>query len=92
MKKYDIAVVGAGPAGCMAAIQGAQQGNKVIVLERNDMIGRKLLLTGNGRCNLTNSSSLEVFIEKFGKNGSFFRDVFSEFSNQDLMNFSKNMV
>ncbi|HHT18909.1 MAG TPA: NAD(P)/FAD-dependent oxidoreductase [Methanobacterium sp.] len=87
MKKYDIAVVGAGPAGCMAAIQGAQQGNKVIVLERNDMIGRKLLLTGNGRCNLTNSSSLEVFIEKFGKNGSFFRDVFSEFSNQDLMNF-----
>lgn len=87
MKKYDIAVVGAGPAGCMAAIQGAQQGNKVIVLERNDMIGRKLLLTGNGRCNLTNSSSLEVFFEKFGKNGSFFRDVFSEFSNQDLMNF-----
>jgi predicted Rossmann fold flavoprotein len=87
MKKYDIAVVGAGPAGCMAAIQGAQQGNKVIVLERNDIIGRKLLLTGNGRCNLTNSSSLEVFFEKFGKNGSFFRDVFSEFSNQDLMNF-----
>ncbi len=87
MKKYDIAVVGAGPAGCMAAIQGAQQGNKVIVLERNDLMGRKLLLTGNGRCNLTNSSSLEVFFEKFGKNGSFFRDVFSEFSNQDLMNF-----
>ncbi|MDD3754484.1 MAG: NAD(P)/FAD-dependent oxidoreductase [Methanobacterium sp.] len=87
MKKYDIAVVGAGPGGCMAAIQGAQQGNKVILLEKNDIIGRKLLLTANGKCNLTNSSTLEVFLEKFGKNGSFYRDVFSEFSNQDLMNF-----
>ena len=87
MKKYDIAVVGAGPGGCMAAIQGAQQGNKVILLEKNDIIGRKLLLTANGKCNLTKSSTLEVFLEKFGKNGSFYRDVFSEFSNHDLMNF-----
>jgi len=87
MKIYDIAIVGAGPAGCMAAIQGSQQGKNVILLERNDKIGRKLLLTANGRCNLTNSAPLEVFIEKFGRRGSFYWDAFGKFSNQDLMNF-----
>lgn len=90
MKIYDIAVIGAGPAGCMAAICGAQQGKKVILLEKNDKIGRKLLLTGNGRCNLTNTSKLNVFLEKFGRRGSFYRDAFSKFSNYDLMDFIKN--
>jgi predicted Rossmann fold flavoprotein len=89
VKIYDIAVIGAGPAGCMAAIKGAQQGKEVILMERNDKIGLKLLLTGNGRCNLTNTAPLEVFLEKFGKRGSFYRDVFSKFSNQDLMDFFK---
>jgi len=90
MKIYDIAVIGAGPGGCMAAIQGAQLGKNVILLERNNIIGRKLLLTGNGRCNLTNTAPLEVFLEKFGRRGSFYRDVFNKFSNQDLMDFFKN--
>lgn len=89
MKIYDIAVVGAGPAGCMAAIRGAQLGQKVILLEKNDKIGRKLLLTGSGRCNLTNTASLDTFLEKFGRRGSFYRNVFSEFSNHDLMDFFK---
>ncbi len=87
MEIYDIAVIGAGPAGCMAAIRGAQQGKKVVLLERNNRIGHKLHITGNGRCNLTNTASLEVFLKKFGKNGSFYRDVFTEFSNHNLMNF-----
>ncbi|AUB56419.1 MULTISPECIES: NAD(P)/FAD-dependent oxidoreductase [Methanobacterium] len=90
MKIYDIAVIGAGPAGCMAAIQGAQMGNKVILLERNEKIGHKLLLTGNGRCNLTNTANLKVFLEKFGKKGAFYRDAFTKFSNQDLMDFFKS--
>ena len=89
MKIYDIAVVGAGPAGCMASIQAAKQSRKVILLERNEEIGRKLLLTGNGRCNITNNSSLKVFLEKFGRRGSFYRDVFSAFSNHDLLEFFK---
>ena len=91
MKIYDIAVIGAGPAGCMAAIRGVQLGNKVILLERNEEIGHKLLLTGNGRCNLTNTASLKVFLEKFGKKGAFYRDAFTEFSNQDLMDFFKKL-
>ncbi len=89
MKKYDIAVVGTGPAGCMAAIKGAAHGKNVILLERNKEIGRKLLLTGNGRCNLTNTAPLNVFLEKFGKRGTFYRDAFTTFSNYDLMDFFK---
>ena len=90
MEIYDIAVVGAGPAGCMAAIQCAREGKKVILLERNHKIGLKLLLTANGRCNITNAANLEVFLEKFGKNGLFYRDAFVEFSNHDLMAFFRS--
>jgi predicted Rossmann fold flavoprotein len=86
---YDIAVIGAGPAGCMAAIQGAYLGKKVVLLEKNDKIGRKLLLTANGRCNLTNTAPLEVFLENFGRRGSFYRDAFTLHSNHDLMDFFK---
>jgi hypothetical protein len=84
---YDIAVVGAGPAGMMAAITAASNGHKVILIERNSSSGRKLLLTGNGRCNLTNTASLKEFLNKFGRRGSFLRSAFSTFSNQDLIDF-----
>jgi predicted Rossmann fold flavoprotein len=84
---YDVAVVGAGPAGMMAAITAASNGHKVILIERNSSSGRKLLLTGNGRCNLTNTASLKEFLNKFGRRGSFLRSAFSTFSNQDLIDF-----
>ena len=87
MKIYDIAVIGAGPAGCMAAIRGAQLGKNVILLERNNKIGRKLLLTAHGKCNLTNTATMEVFLEKFGKSGPFYRSAFTNFSNCDLIDF-----
>jgi hypothetical protein len=86
-ERYDIAVVGGGAAGCMAAIQASYHGTKVVLLERKPDIGRKILLTGNGRCNLTNKSPLPVFLEKFGRRGSFFRSAFSSFSSDDLINF-----
>ncbi len=87
MQIYDLAIIGAGPAGCMAAIRASQLDKKIILLEKNNLIGRKLLLTGNGRCNFTNTASLEVFLEKFGMNGAFYRDAFNNFSNWDLINF-----
>lgn len=90
MEICDIAVIGAGPAGCMAAIQGAKQGKKVVLIEKNKELGLKLLITGNGRCNFTNTASLDVFLKKFGKKGLFYRDVFNKFSNQDLMNFFRS--
>lgn len=89
MKPYDIAVVGAGPAGMMAAIRAGQQGKKVILIERNEKLGEKLKLTGCNRCNITNTASLNEFMEKFGKRGSFFRSAFAAFSKDRLMTFFK---
>lgn len=90
MELYDIAVVGAGPAGCMAAIQGARQDKNVILLDKNDHIGLKLLLTGNRRCNITNSANLDVFMNKFGRDGLFYREAFQSFTSADLIDFFKD--
>lgn len=90
MTVYDVAIIGAGPAGIMAAIRAGQLNKKVVLAERNDIIGKKILLTGKGRCNITNSAKLDTFIEKFGKAGQFMRTAFSAFSNEDLMDFFKS--
>lgn len=87
MKLYDIVVVGAGPAGMMAAIRAGQLGKKVMLIEKNDTIGKKLKITGSSRCNITNTASLDTFMEKFGRKGAFFRSAFAIFSNKRLMSF-----
>jgi len=87
---YDIAVIGAGPAGCMAAIMAGQRRMRVALIERNRDIGKKLLITGKGRCNLTNTASAEVFIEKFAPGGEFLRSAFFAFFNDDLIEFFKS--
>ncbi len=86
---YDIAVVGAGAAGTMAAICASQARKDVVLIERNNSIGKKLLLTGKGRCNISNAASIDIFIEKFGKQGKFLRSAFSAFFNHDLIDFFK---
>jgi predicted Rossmann fold flavoprotein len=86
---YDVTVLGAGPAGIMAALKASQTKKNIILLERNSSIGKKLLITGNKRCNITNSAPLEDFMQKFGKRGSFFRSAFQTFSNEDLIDFFK---
>ena len=89
MDIYDVAVVGAGPAGSMAAIRSRQLKKNVIVIERNGVIGKKILLTGNGRCNITNTAPIEVFIKNFGKQGMFLKPAFFAFRNHNLMDFFK---
>lgn len=84
---YDVAVAGAGPSGVMAAIRAGKLNKKVILIERNNHICEKVLLTGKGRCNVTNIASIELFIERFGRQGQFLRSAFSTFFNQDLINF-----
>jgi len=84
---YDIAVIGGGAAGCMAAVRAAELGRRVVLIERNDAICRKVLITGKGRCNLTNVAPPEDFIERFGKQGQFLRSAFHAFFNEDLMDF-----
>ena len=91
MKAYDIAVIGGGPAGSMAAIRAGQLGRRVVLVERNDVLGRKLLMTGNGRCNITNTAPMDVFIKKFAPGGEFLRSAFFAFSNEDLMEFFRSM-
>ena len=85
--EYDIAVIGAGPSGIMAAIKASESGSKVAIIEKNDSIGKKLLMTGKGRCNITNSCDPEGFVKKFGECGQFLRNAFYAFSSDDLVDF-----
>lgn len=84
---YDVAVIGGGPAGMMAAIAAAEERKKVCLLERNEGLGAKLLLTGKGRCNLTTTKSINEIVANFGPRGKFLRSALSKFSNLDLVNF-----
>ena len=83
----DIIVVGGGAAGMMAAGRAAERGAKVILAEKTDRLGNKLLLTGGGRCNITHQARLKEFVNAFGKNGRFLYRAFTVFSNSDLINF-----
>ena len=71
----------------MAAIRASESGHEVILAEKNNTLGKKLLLSGKGRCNLTNACGLDEFLRRFSKNGAFLRDAFKVFFNCDLMNF-----
>lgn len=79
-----VIVVGGGPAGIMAALNSAKT-NEVILIERNDEIGKKLKLTGGGRCNITNNRSIEDFFDKVVSNSKFLYSAFYTFSNDDLL-------
>ena len=87
MAAKKIVVVGGGPAGMMAAIRAAEFCQDVTLIEKNSCLGKKLLLSGKGRCNLTNACDLDSFIERFSKIGQFLRDAFKKFFNLDLMRF-----
>lgn len=87
MNQKKIIVVGGGPAGIMAAIRSAELKQEVTLIEKNSSLGRKLLLSGKGRCNLTNACNLDSFIKRFSPNGEFLRDAFKKFFNRDLINF-----
>ena len=77
--KYDGIVIGGGPAGMFAAITAAQQGQKVLLLERNDRLGKKLLITGKGRCNVTNDCSSQEILQNVPKNGRFLYSAMNAF-------------
>jgi hypothetical protein len=71
----------------MAAIKAGSLGQEVILIDKNPILGKKLLLSGKGRCNLTNAGDLEQFLKRFSHNGQFLRDAFRKFFNQELMDF-----
>ncbi|HOJ77761.1 MAG TPA: NAD(P)/FAD-dependent oxidoreductase [Bacillota bacterium] len=82
----DVIIVGAGAAGLMAAMIAAREGAEVLLLERNKNIGRKLLITGAGRCNLTNNTEVNELVNNIPGNGRFLYSVFQKFGPQELMN------
>ena len=84
---YDFIVVGGGPAGIMAAGRAGERGKKVILLEKMDQFGKKLLMCATGRCNVTNTAPLGVFIEVYGRGGSFLRTALETFDNGKLRSF-----
>jgi predicted Rossmann fold flavoprotein len=84
---YDVIVIGAGPAGMMAAGQAALTGARVVLLEKTDAAGKKLSITGKRRCNLTNAADLSTFIDHFGSNGLFLHQAFGRFFRDDLLEF-----
>ena len=86
-REFDVLVIGAGPSGIIAAIIAAERGLRVGLLERNDLIGRKLLLAGGGRCNVSSNVGLEDFLKGFGRDGRFLRQAMMAFDFDALQNF-----
>ena len=85
MNKYDVIIIGAGPAGLVAAGRAAELGSKVLVLEKMRTVGRKLLITGKGRCNITNNAEIAEFITHVFPNGRFLRNAFSQYFSNDII-------
>ena len=88
---YDVIVIGAGPSGLMASIAAAENGRKVLVLEKGKKPGNKLAISGGGRCNVTNRLSQEEIIKNIPGNGRFLYGPFSVFNNEDIINFFEGL-
>ena len=84
---YDCIVIGGGPAGMFAAITAAEQGRKVLLLERNDRLGKKLLITGKGRCNVTNDCSAQEILQNTPRNGRFLYSAMTAFPPEKVKSF-----
>ena len=85
--EYDVIVIGGGPAGMFAAITAAQRGCRVLLLEKNDRLGKKLLITGKGRCNVTNDCSGEEVLQNIPRNGRFLYSAMAAFPPVKIMDF-----
>ena len=85
----NVIVIGGGPAGMMAAITAAEYGNNVTIIEKNSDIGKKLLITGKGRCNITSSLYMSEFIKNTPGNGRFLYSAFQNYTNKDIIEFLK---
>lgn len=85
--KYDGIIIGGGPAGMFAAITAAQQGSRVLLIEKNERLGKKLLITGKGRCNVTNDCSARDVLQNIPRNGRFLYSAVESFSPAGIMAF-----
>ncbi|MEB1807874.1 MAG: NAD(P)/FAD-dependent oxidoreductase [Bacillaceae bacterium] len=88
---YDVIVIGGGPSGLMASIAAASQGAAVLLIDKGDQLGRKLGISGGGRCNVTNRMALDDLIAHIPGNGRFMHSPFSVFNNEDIIQFFENL-
>ncbi|SHH12827.1 hypothetical protein SAMN02744040_00912 [Tepidibacter thalassicus DSM 15285] len=86
MSDKKVVVIGGGAAGMLAAATAGSKGKDVILIEKNDILGKKLLITGKGRCNITNDCDIEELIENVPVNGKFLYSAFYTFTNADVVN------
>ena len=84
-----VVVIGGGPAGIMSAISAKNSGNDVILIEKMNSLGKKLLITGKGRCNITSSLNINEFIQNIPGNGRFLYSAFQNITNEDIINLLK---
>ena len=84
---FDGIIIGGGPAGMLASIVAVQQGSKVLLLERNDRLGKKLLITGKGRCNVTNACNAQEVLQNVPRNGRFLYSVMESYPPASIMDF-----
>lgn len=89
--QFDVVVIGGGPSGLMAGIAAAEQGRKVLLVDKGDKLGRKLAISGGGRCNVTNRLPIDEIIKHIPGNGRFLHSAFSIFSNEDIISFFEKL-
>ncbi|MGJ7036381.1 NAD(P)/FAD-dependent oxidoreductase [Anoxybacillus eryuanensis] len=88
---YDVVVIGGGPSGLMAAIAAGEQGGRVLLIDKGDKLGRKLAISGGGRCNVTNRKPIDELIQHIPGNGRFLYGAFSLFNNEDIIHFFERL-
>lgn len=88
---YDVIVIGGGPSGLMASASAGMHGARVLLLDKGDKLGRKLAISGGGRCNVTNIKETDELIKHIPGNGRFLYSVFSVFNNRDIVQFFEKM-
>ncbi len=91
MMNVDVIVIGGGPSGLMAAIAAGEKGAKVLLIDKGEKLGRKLAISGGGRCNVTNRLPVEEIIKHIPGNGKFLYSAFSIFNNEDIIRFFENL-
>ncbi|RSL32886.1 NAD(P)/FAD-dependent oxidoreductase [Salibacterium salarium] len=89
--KYNVVIIGGGPAGLMAAVSAATHGSRVVIVDKGKKLGRKLAISGGGRCNVTNRMEQKELIEHIPGNGKFMHSPFSIFNNEDIITFFENL-
>ncbi|MBU9721052.1 MULTISPECIES: NAD(P)/FAD-dependent oxidoreductase [Bacillaceae] len=88
---YDVIVIGGGPSGLMASVAAAEYGARVLLCDKGNKLGRKLAISGGGRCNVTNRADVEEIIHHIPGNGRFMYSPFSVFNNEDIIQFFENL-